>query len=72
LINPTELRLPAPGQRIEQRWFAGAHADVGGGYKDGTLSQGPLRWMQDRAKECGLQFEHEAHLEVDPKNWTTG
>jgi uncharacterized protein (DUF2235 family) len=50
----------AAGQKIEQRWFAGAHADVGGGYKDGTLSQLPLRWMQSRAQECGLQFTHDS------------
>src|SRR5262249_15623870 len=24
-----------PGQTLEQRWFIGAHADVGGGYGDG-------------------------------------
>jgi uncharacterized protein (DUF2235 family) len=56
---------PALGQRVEQRWFAGAHADVGGGYKDGKLSQVPLRWMQERAKDCGLQFSHEAHVEPE-------
>lgn len=56
---------PAPRQRVEQRWFAGAHADVGGGYKDGKLSQIPLRWMQDRAKECGLQFTHDAHVDAE-------
>jgi uncharacterized protein (DUF2235 family) len=55
----------APGQRVEQRWFAGSHADVGGGYKDGKLSVLPLRWMQDRAKECGLQFQRD--VGVDPE-----
>jgi uncharacterized protein (DUF2235 family) len=43
-----------PGQRIEQRWFAGAHADVGGGYHDRRLSDITLRWMQDRAAAAGL------------------
>ena len=63
-----DLNKPvAPGQTVEQRWFAGAHADVGGGYKNGTLSQLPLRWMQERAKERGLQFNRDAH--VDPEAW---
>jgi uncharacterized protein (DUF2235 family) len=44
-------------QRLEQVWFAGAHSDVGGGYPDQPLSDPPLRWMQRRAKECGLNVE---------------
>jgi uncharacterized protein (DUF2235 family) len=42
------------GQTIEQRWFAGAHADVGGGYSDRRLSDIALRWMQDKAAAQGL------------------
>ena len=41
-------------QTIEQRWFIGAHCDVGGGYPDRRLSDIALRWMQDRASELGL------------------
>jgi uncharacterized protein (DUF2235 family) len=26
------------GQKVEQRWFVGSHADVGGGYRDRRLS----------------------------------
>jgi uncharacterized protein (DUF2235 family) len=44
-------------QRIEQAWFPGAHADVGGGYAKQPLSNIPLRWMQRRAEECGLALE---------------
>jgi uncharacterized protein (DUF2235 family) len=47
--GPTE-----PGQVMEQRWFAGAHADVGGGYAARDLSDLALRWMQDRAAAAGL------------------
>ncbi len=43
-----------PDQTIEQRWFIGAHCDVGGGYPDRRLSDISLRWMQDRASESGL------------------
>ncbi|MFP6664269.1 MAG: DUF2235 domain-containing protein [Deltaproteobacteria bacterium] len=46
---------------IRQVWFAGVHADVGGGYapsKAGTLaSEIPLKWMADEAHSFGLQFE---------------
>jgi uncharacterized protein (DUF2235 family) len=44
-------------QRLEQRWFVGAHSDVGGGYKERELSDIPLRWMMDRAQEFGLRFD---------------
>ena len=43
-----------PGQTMEQRWFVGAHCDVGGGYSDRRLSDLPLRWMQDKASALGL------------------
>ena len=48
---------------VEQRWFAGAHADVGGGEKtDGaghtpdTLPEIALAWMQAKAAGAGLVF----------------
>lgn len=43
------------GQRIEQAWFPGAHADIGGGYADDRqLADLALHWMQSRAEETGL------------------
>lgn len=42
-----------PG-RIKQVWFAGAHADVGGGYAEDNLSYIPLDWMIDEAFKRGL------------------
>ncbi|GAA5853336.1 hypothetical protein JCM9279_003363 [Rhodotorula babjevae] len=36
------------GQRVEQVWFAGAHADVGGGYPSADLSFLALEWVIDR------------------------
>jgi uncharacterized protein (DUF2235 family) len=43
-------------QDIRQVWFAGVHADIGGGYpeKDSALSKYPLLWMIDEATQCGL------------------
>lgn len=47
----------APQQTIEQRWFCGAHSDVGGGYPSRALSDIALRWMQDKAANLGLELE---------------
>jgi uncharacterized protein (DUF2235 family) len=44
----------APGQTLEQVWFAGVHCDVGGGYREPELSEIPLLWMADKARACGL------------------
>ncbi|MFC4761841.1 DUF2235 domain-containing protein [Dyella koreensis] len=43
-------------QRVEQRWFAGAHANVGGGYANDILAQRPLMWLMEKAKARGLVF----------------
>jgi uncharacterized protein (DUF2235 family) len=44
------------GQQLEQVWFAGAHANVGGGYRDPQLSEIALLWMVEKARACGLAF----------------
>jgi uncharacterized protein (DUF2235 family) len=49
----------APEQTIEQRWFIGAHSDVGGGYPDRRLSDLALGWMQEKAAAHGLGFKPE-------------
>ena len=36
-------------QRIQQVWFAGAHANVGGGYPDDGLAFTALDWMMEEA-----------------------
>ncbi|USI74738.1 DUF2235 domain-containing protein [Sphingomonas morindae] len=46
-----------PGQSIDQTWFAGAHADVGGGYGDRALADIPLLWMATRAAAAGLVLD---------------
>jgi len=51
--NPVEKLL----QNLEQRWFIGAHCDVGGGYPDRRLSDLALRWIQDKASELGLALD---------------
>ena len=46
-----------PRSGIEQVWFAGAHADVGGGYEETGLSDFGLAWMADRLGRIGLQYK---------------
>jgi len=48
---------PDPGQTIEQRWFIGAHSNVGGGYPDDRLSNITLAWMCQKAAACGLRLK---------------
>jgi len=44
-------------QDIRQVWFAGVHADIGGGYPESEsgLSKFPLLWMINQAKVAGLK-----------------
>ncbi len=44
------------GQIIEQLWFAGMHADVGGGYLEDELSDVTLEWMLQRAESHDVKF----------------
>ena len=43
-----------PIEHVEQRWFVGAHANVGGGYASDPLAQRPLKWLMDKAGALGL------------------
>ena len=56
-FHPTLWKQPGvEGQTIEQVWFPGVHADVGGGYDNHDLSDIALEWMMHKAHDCGLQF----------------
>lgn len=46
-----------PPPQIEQRWFVGAHSNVGGGYADDRLCVMPLSWMQGKAAALGIAFD---------------
>ncbi len=55
---PTLWTGKAPdGVKIEQVWFAGAHADVGGGYVTRRLADIPLVWMARKAEAEGLALD---------------
>ena len=45
-------------RKIEQRWFVGAHSNIGGGYPDNRLAERPFAWVLDGAVKAGLVCEH--------------
>ena len=53
-----------PKQILEQVWFAGVHANVGGGYPKQGMSLVSLTWMMKKAKACGLRFTASAWQRV--------
>jgi uncharacterized protein (DUF2235 family) len=53
-------------QTMKQVWFCGMHTDVGGGYKEQELSDIPLIWMVDEAKNAGLKIYPKHQVRVHP------
>jgi uncharacterized protein (DUF2235 family) len=49
---------------IRQVWFAGVHANVGGGYPDDGLAHTALKWMMDEAHTVGLRYDEIAGKEI--------
>jgi uncharacterized protein (DUF2235 family) len=42
---------------VEQRWFCGAHSNIGGGYRRDPLPKLALAWLMQKAGACGLAFK---------------
>lgn len=42
---------------ISQKWFIGAHSNIGGGYNNNLLAYYPLRWVLEGALEEGLKMK---------------
>lgn len=61
IIRPPRRALTS----VEQRWFAGAHANVGGGYPTDLLPQASLLWLMKKAESHGLTFRSEVQLDGD-------
>ena len=51
LLHPEDV-----GDTLVQKWFAGCHSNVGGGYADAGLSDIALARMIDHSKKFGLEF----------------
>ena len=62
-IPDLEIAPPRPLSQVEQRWFVGAHANVGGGCQSDVLAQVPLKWMVEKASLHGLAFRREVDLD---------
>jgi len=56
-FRPNLWDPPPSGQTIEQVWFAGVHADVGGWHDEDGLSNIALKWMVERAQAQGLVID---------------
>lgn len=57
--TPPSTELPPV---IQQRWFVGAHCNVGGGYVNDRLRDIPLAWIQNKAEAAGLAFTDRVSL----------
>jgi uncharacterized protein (DUF2235 family) len=51
------MEEPRGDQTLEQRWFAGVHSNIGGGYKPDGLANCALHWIAQRATEAGLDID---------------
>jgi uncharacterized protein (DUF2235 family) len=61
-VHTDAQRYAHVGQSIEQRWFSGSHADVGGSYRNAQsgLSRDALTWLLTEAAlaPVGLRLKH--------------
>ncbi|MGD9657564.1 MAG: DUF2235 domain-containing protein [Methylocystis sp.] len=54
-------------ERSQQIWFAGVHANVGGGYPDDSEAILPLRWIMLEAEKHGVVFLDSVKKDVEAK-----
>ena len=62
-IVPSAVAAAAPRTVTEQRWFVGAHCNVGGGYDGDRLRNLPMAWIQGKAAALGLAFTQRVQLD---------
>jgi len=60
-----ETYPPRTLANVEQRWFVGAHANVGGGYENDLLPQVSLAWLMNKAVAHGLVFNDTIVIDGD-------
>ncbi len=68
-FGPRLLHADNVGLQLHQKWFAGAHSNVGGGYSESGLSDIALHWMIEHAKKQGLAFDPvfiDQHISPNP------
>jgi glutathione S-transferase len=69
-----EPTLWTPRENVVQMLFAGAHADVGGGYPrtESGLSDIGLQWMMDELRQLGVQFAATPAITLAPDPFANG
>jgi uncharacterized protein (DUF2235 family) len=74
LFLPAPARPGASAQDLVERWFAGFHCDIGGGYEDrcGALWRVAFDWMVDEAVAAGLRVDQDRLLKVRAQPKLTG
>jgi len=48
-----------PAEKLEQRWFAGVHTNIGGSYENDGLANIAFHWIKDKAILAGLEVDTE-------------
>src|SRR6185312_13314128 len=61
--DETKQKIIGP-ERLQQVWFAGVHANIGGGYPDDGLAFTSLDWMMTEAAAAGLRYENWVRDEI--------
>jgi len=56
---PSMWGTPIGDMKMEQRWFAGVHSNIGGGYNPDSLANFTLHYIVEKAKECGLSVDQD-------------
>jgi uncharacterized protein (DUF2235 family) len=66
-------QIDSLNQHVDQRWFIGAHSNIGGGYPSTALSDIALEWMIEKAKSCKLDIDPPEiapnHLKSPDESW---
>jgi uncharacterized protein (DUF2235 family) len=68
-VSDTVKNDPNHPQQIEQRWFAGVHCNVGGGYTDAGLSNIALKWLARQANKTGLCYDEKEFELIKGNPW---
>ncbi|HYE72516.1 MAG TPA: DUF2235 domain-containing protein [Blastocatellia bacterium] len=58
-------KVKPENKHVEQRWFIGAHSNVGGGNPNDPLPNIALRWLQRAAVACDLEITGEIEVSND-------
>jgi len=69
--TPEEQARVATYGPIKQRWFIGAHSNIGGSYYDDTLAQWPLQWFIEECTALNLVFKPLRPDDPDVRTKTT-